>query len=337
MNEPARHTRSVFTLMSRQSPPVPLPFVLNVLRSALTLAAALAALAAFAAVVPAAFASTVVSRSFHAAALERDWAYTVYLPTGYHANGARYPVLYLLHGNNGNANDWLSQGHLQSTVDALIERKEIPAVVIVMPQGGTDWYVDRKEKMETAFFNDLLPEVEAQYAVANQRGGRMIGGVSMGGFGALRYALTQPERFCSAMLLSPAIYPNEPPPGSAARRVGVFGDHQFDPHVWHALNYPAQWERYMSRPYRLPVFIGAGDDDLIIQADASVLYTNLRFAGNPAALRIIDGAHTWDVWSALLPAALKYTLACVKAPLDTNAIAPSQSTAPSTPSSTPDR
>jgi hypothetical protein len=38
----------------------------------------------------------------------------------------------------------------------------------------------------------------------------------------------------------------------------------------------------------------------------------LRQAGNPAALRIIDGAHTWDVWSALLPAALKYTLGCVK-------------------------
>jgi enterochelin esterase-like enzyme len=68
----------------------------------------------------------------------------------------------------------------------------------------------------------------------------------------------------------------------------------------------------MSQPYRLPMFIAAGDDDLAIQADASSLYTHLRLAGNPAALRIIDGGHTWDVWSALLPAALKYTLGCVK-------------------------
>lgn len=221
-------------------------------------------------------------------------------------------MLYLLHGNNGDANDWLTQGHLQAAADTLIEHKEIPPVAIVMPQGGTDWYVDRKEKMETAFFADLLPEIETHYAVATQRGGRMIGGVSMGGFGALRYAMTQSELFCGALLLSPAVYANEPPPGSAARRVGVFGDRQFDPHVWHALNYPAQWERYMSRPYRLPMFIAAGDDDLTIQADASSLYTHLRLAGNPAALRIIDGGHTWDVWSALLPAALKYTLGCVK-------------------------
>jgi enterochelin esterase-like enzyme len=257
-------------------------------------------------------ASIVISRSFHSEALGRDWAYTIYLPTGYRHDAPRIPVLYLLHGNNGYANDWLTQGHLQTTADALIEHKDIPPVAIVMPQGGTDWYVDRKEKMETAFFGDLLPEIETHYAVATQRGGRMIGGVSMGGFGALRYAITQPELFCGALLLSPAIYANEPPLGSAARRVGVFGDRQFDPHVWHALNYPAQWERYMSRPYRLPMFIAAGDDDLTIQADASSLYTHLRLAGNPAALRIIDGGHTWDVWSALLPAALKYTLGCVK-------------------------
>ncbi|WP_211614686.1 alpha/beta hydrolase [Paraburkholderia haematera] len=273
-----------------------------------------ALLALCAAVGAPASASTIISRSFHSEALGRDWAYMIYLPTGYRHDAARIPVLYLLHGNNGDANDWLTQGHLQASADALIERKEMPPVVIVMPQGGTDWYVDRKEKMETAFFDDLLPEIETRYAVATQRGGRMIGGVSMGGFGALRYAITQPELFCGALLLSPAIYPNEPPLASAARRVGVFGDRQFDPHVWHALNYPAQWERYMSQPYRLPMFIAAGDDDLAIQADASSLYTHLRLAGNPAALRIIDGGHTWDVWSALLPAALKYTLGCVKQP-----------------------
>ena len=80
---------------------------------------------------------------------------------------ARIPVLYLLHGNNGDANDWITQGHLQSAADALIEHKDMPPVAIVMPQGGTDWYVDRKEKMETAFFDDLLPEIETRYAVVD--------------------------------------------------------------------------------------------------------------------------------------------------------------------------
>lgn len=319
------------------------PFSLPMLRLPLPALLASSFLAVAAAVPAPVLASTVISSSVHADALGRDWAYTIYLPSGYHANGARYPVLYLLHGNNGNANDWITQGHLQTTVDTLIEHKEIPPVVIVMPQGGTDWYVDRKEKMETAFFDNLMPTIEAHYAVANQRAGRIIGGVSMGGFGALRYAMTRPEQFCGALLLSPAIYPDEPPSTSAARRVGVFGDHQFDLRVWHALNYPAQWARYINGPYRVPMFIGAGDDDVAIQADASTLYTNLRLAGNPAELHIVDGAHTWAVWSALLPDALKYTLACTR-PTQAKPAAPNEpptepnpSTAPSEPSSARDR
>lgn len=280
----------------------------TVLRATLAALSVLAALASFA--TPAA-ASTVAMHSFHATALGRDWSYAVYLPTGYRPDAPRYPVLYLLHGNNGDAMDWITQGDLQSTVDTLIARREIPPVVIVMPQGGTEWYVDRREKMETAFFADLIPEIESHFAVEDERGGRAIGGVSMGGFGALRYTLEHPEMFCGALLLSPAIYSGEPPPASSARRVGVFGEHQFDPHIWHALNYPALWSSYFGRPWRVPFFIASGDDDLVIQAESSLLYTRLREAGNPAALRIVDGGHVWPVWRDLLPAALKYTLACV--------------------------
>jgi len=257
--------------------------------------------------------SIVANRVFHSDALQRDWAYTVYLPPGYRADGPRYPVLYLLHGNHDDAYHWITQGHLQASADQLIARGEIAPVIIVMPQGGTDWYVDRKEKIETAFFTELLPHIEAHYAASAERRGRVIGGVSMGGFGALRYAMSRPERFCGALLLSPAVYAAEPPPQSAARRVGVFGARQFDPNVWHALNYPALWQRYLSQPYRLPVFIAAGDDDLVIQREASALYTQLREAGNPAELRIVDGGHHWDVWAALLPDALRHALACTKA------------------------
>ncbi|HLX01038.1 MAG TPA: alpha/beta hydrolase-fold protein [Trinickia sp.] len=257
-------------------------------------------------------ASIVAARSFHSEALGREWSYTIYLPTGYRDDGPRYPVLYLLHGNHGDANDWITQGQLQATADQLIERNEIPPVVIVMPQAGTDWYVDRKEKMQTAFFSDLLPEIESHYAVSNRRNGRAIGGVSMGGFGALRYALLAPNQFCSAMLLSPAIYADVPPLTSAARYVGVFGDRQFDPRIWRELNYPALWSGYLNQPWRLPFFIAAGDGDLVIQAEADTLYTRLRQANNPAALRIVDGGHTWDAWRGLIGAGLKYTLDCVK-------------------------
>ena len=89
--------------------------------------------------------------------------------------------------------------------------RAMPPAVVVLPSATTSWYVDRKEPMETAFLKDLLPEVERRFRVINERMGRVIGGVSMGGYGALRFALKNPEMFASAALVSPAIYVPEPP------------------------------------------------------------------------------------------------------------------------------
>ncbi|MCG2963713.1 alpha/beta hydrolase, partial [Escherichia coli] len=75
----------------------------------------------------------------------------------------RYPVMYLLHGNDGQRNDWPVKGNLLRTVDQLIQNGEIPPAIIVMPDAGTTWYVDLKEPMETAFFQDLVPHVEKKY------------------------------------------------------------------------------------------------------------------------------------------------------------------------------
>lgn len=250
------------------------------------------------------------THAFESVTLGRTWSYTIYLPDGYGAVKAHYPVIYLLHGYGGTASDWITQGGLQATADMLINRHELAPVIMVMPEGGTDWYVDRKERIESAFFSDLIAEIESHYAVDARREARAIGGVSMGGFGALRYALTRPALFCGALLLSPAIYAIVPPPSSAARRAGVFGAPRFDPRVWQALNYPAVWNAYLRQPARVAMFVGVGNDDRPIAADAQTLYARLRHAGNPARFTVLDGGHTWNVWRALLGPALVSALSC---------------------------
>lgn len=75
---------------------------------------------------PPALASIVVTREFKSTALGRSWTYAVYLPTGYDASNLRYPALYLLHGNAGNLYQWVNQGRIQQTADALIASGDIP-------------------------------------------------------------------------------------------------------------------------------------------------------------------------------------------------------------------
>lgn len=267
-----------------------------------------AALAAFAPLYASApEAGVVVTREFRSAALDRNWTYAVYLPSGYENSNLRYPVLYLLHGNGADLYEWVVKGRIQPTDDALIASGDIPPAVIVMPDAGTTWYVDRKEKMETAFIQDLIPDVEKSFRVLTHRDGRLIGGESMGGYGSLRFALKYPEMFRAAALLSPAIYNPEPPQNSSARRVGVFGTPEFDLAIWKSLNYPPLWDAYLARKLPVPMYLNSGDDDdFLIEKEVVQLYEILRANRQPAELRIVDGAHVWAVWDSTIGDAMKY-------------------------------
>jgi enterochelin esterase-like enzyme len=267
----------------------------------------LLALIAVCCTLPAFAASSIIAREFDSATLQRKWSYTVYLPSGYERAAQRYPVVYLLHGHAQDRQSWVNSGGIQATADALIAKREIPAVIIVMPDAGTSWYVDRKEKMETALIRDLIPDVEKQFRALSARDGRLIGGLSMGGYGALRFVMKYPEMFAAAALLSPAIYDPEPPESSGARRVGVFGSPNFDATVWKELNYPSLWEAYRAKNTPVPMYISSGDDDeYFIESDAAKLYALLRKNRQPAELRIVDGAHTWPVWAGTVGDALRY-------------------------------
>lgn len=252
-------------------------------------------------------AGVVVSRELDSAALQRKWSYAVYLPDGYETSTLRYPVLYLLHGHAGGQYDWVNLGHIQQTADALIARGDMPPAIIVMPDADSTWFVDRKEKMETAVIQDLVGDVEHTFHAIGARNGRLVAGLSMGGYGALRFVLKYPEMFAAAALLSPAIYDPEPPQTSGARRAGVFGAPEFDLQVWKQLNYPALWDAFLAKKIAVPIYINSGDDDEhFIEAEATRLYSLLRKNGQPAELRIVDGAHSWPVWESTIGDALRY-------------------------------
>jgi enterochelin esterase-like enzyme len=267
-----------------------------------------------------AVASEVLSAEVKSPALGRALTYNVYLPTGYAENtNVRYPVMYLLHGNGGNRNDWHVKGKMQSTVDELVAKGQIPSAIFIMPDANTNWYVDLKEKMETAFIEDLMPHVEKTYRTINAREGRVIGGLSMGGYGAVRFVLKYPEKFQAAALLSPAIYNPEPPADSSARHVKVFAepntDGAYSKNVWQQYNYPALMDAFLAKGIKVPMYINSGDDDeFAIEADATLLYSQLRKAKQPAELRIVNGKHEWMVWETTLGDSLKYVFSTVQRP-----------------------
>ena len=147
---------------------------------------------------PAESSSRVLRSTFWSPALAREMPYEVYLPQGYDSGTtARYPVLYMLHGLGGNQTDWEKDG-LFSTATRLIASGEIPPMIIVTPAGDSGYWIDQANngpRYGTYVSGDLVSLIDRDYRTLPNRTARAIGGMSMGGHGALQLALNNPGEF----------------------------------------------------------------------------------------------------------------------------------------------
>jgi len=249
--------------------------------------------------------------SVKSTALGRDLQFTVYLPDGYADAKDKFPVVYLLHGAGDDEYQWPRQLGAVETLDGLIRRGLMRPTVAIMPSAGPrSWWADgASEKAQTALIAELLPYVERRFKVMTERSGRSVGGLSMGGYGALNLALQYPEKFCAAGIISPAIYDPLPPETSASRKTPQFmRDGQFDPDTWKALNYPAHLEKYTQGSTRVPMWIVSGDHDFlgIAVMSAQLYWRILKIQPKQAELRIVDGDHEAMTFRDALPDALQY-------------------------------
>src|SRR5699024_5835808 len=164
-------------------------------------------------------AGTIEDGIFNSELLGQEFNYKVYIP-----DATPNKVIYMLHGAGGSETDWIVKGGIQQTADALMPKGKLDNYLIVMPTiGAHSWYVDSDEaKTEEAIVNELIPYIEEKYSISPEKSNRAVAGLSMGGYGALNLALSHPELFCAAGIISPAIYDPLPPETSAARKAPPF-------------------------------------------------------------------------------------------------------------------
>jgi len=146
--------------------------------------------------------ASVETIQFQSKLINATLPYNVILPLGYRASATtRYPVLYLLHGHGGHYNDWLTRTNL---ADYAAQYR----VIIVMPEANNSWYVDgaagSSDKYESYILQELMPDIDRRYRTIQSRYGRAIGGLSMGGYGAIKYGLKYPATFAFAASMSGA-------------------------------------------------------------------------------------------------------------------------------------
>src|SRR5712691_429320 len=226
--------------------------------------------------------------------------YNALLPPGYQDSNARYPVLYLLHGLFGRYDDWLTRTNLAAYATHY-------HIIIITPEGHDSWYTDSAtvtaDKYESYFLSELIPDVDRRFRTIKDRRARGIAGLSMGGYGALKFALKYPEQFAFAASLSGALDPaarTDEHPGfawdilrpSITTVFGLPGSQTRAVNDLHQIARNLNAARIASLPY-LYFDCGTEDGFLGTNRELATIFLEKKV---PHQYRQLPGGHNWEYW-----------------------------------------
>lgn len=206
----------------------------------------------------------------------------------------KYPLLYLLHGYSENYRQWSQTASLQRFSDQY-------KMIIVCPDGFTTWYInstyDKGARAEDFFFKELVPKVHKNFNIDKKN--IFISGLSMGGYGAIRYFLLHQDYFNTAGSTSGAFSLDPDIMGNASLQ--FFNTERITDDLNKILGSPDEWKQYnistLLKTYNKgnPFLIDCGLEDILysstieIRNIADSLKIPITFISQP-------GNHNTEYW-----------------------------------------
>lgn len=239
--------------------------------------------------------------------LARSIPYCVILPPGYAKEpNRRYPVLYYLHGLGDNEQMLLRSGGFD-LVQELWDGHEIGEFIIVTPAGYASFFMNSRDgsfRYDDFFLQEFMPWIEKRYRTEAGRESRGIGGISMGGYGAVKIAIRHSDKYAFAAGISAAL--DAPRREFAPRRLGqsfrylrIFGPsgsaYRRENDVF------ALAQNASSPPF---LFLACGSDESLLGVNRSFAAL-LEKRGMPHEYHEAAGEHSWDFWKREIPEMLR--------------------------------
>jgi S-formylglutathione hydrolase FrmB len=255
-------------------------------------------------------------RVMQSAILKGTVRYCALLPPSYDTEKTRrYPILYFLHGLGQDERALIESGGW-ALVDDLRKSGVIGEFLIVTPDAGNSFYInsrDGKQRYEDFFIREFIPTVERRYRSRATQAARAISGVSMGGYGALRFAFKYPQMFHAVSAHSAALIEKAP---ATLRRGNVrLG---FLEQAFGSPPDPVYWER--SSPFTLArastltgalaglkIYFDCGtEDDFGFDEGNRALHALLELRGVRHEFHLYPGGHGWSYTAQHITASLKF-------------------------------
>lgn len=230
--------------------------------------------------------------------MKREMPYRVILPVGYEVNAAeKFPVVYLLHGLTGHYNNWTDKSKI-------VEYAKNYNYIVVMPEGDNGWYTDSttvpNDKYESYIIQELIPEIEKKFRAGTNRESRAIAGLSMGGFGAMKFGLKYPDKFRLIGSFSGALG-IVPIPAKAMKTFPsveqVFGADDSQARKQNdviRLVREIPTDKIKQLPF---IYFDCGTEDFLFQSnrDFADLLNEMKI---PHEFRQLPGSHNWAFWDS---------------------------------------
>jgi enterochelin esterase-like enzyme len=213
--------------------------------------------------------------------LKLPMEYRVYLPPCYDQQSERrYPVLYLIHGQNYNDDQWDRLG-VDETLDGLVATGEIPPFIVVMPRDRS-WAQPEVDMFGRVVMETLLPWIDKSYRTLPERRYRAIGGLSRGAGWAIHLGLSEWESF------------------------GAIGAHSL-PVFWTDLPHLKEWLDTIPRAELPRIYLDLGDNDRPQISKSAVWFEELLTGRDiPHEWHLYPGYHEEAYWQAHLEEYLRW-------------------------------
>jgi S-formylglutathione hydrolase FrmB len=250
--------------------------------------------------------------------LHRSVRYCALLPPSYGGReGTKYAVLYFLHGLGENEQALIASGGW-GVIEDLLEEHQVGDFIVIAPQGGSSFFINSAaggERYSDFFLSEFLPYIENHYRVVKDRRRRGITGLSMGGYGALRFAFAHPEIFASVSTQSPALITESPAqinrdmrtPGPLARSLGTVFGNPIDVRHWQENN---PFDLARRKPIELKqeaIYINCGAEDELGFAQGAVkLHQQLLTEGIRHEFHLYPGGHNAEYFLSHLGETIRF-------------------------------
>ena len=228
----------------------------------------------------------------------REMPYKLILPEDYsRENGAKFPVVFLLHGLTGRYNNWIEKTKLKQYSD-------LHNFIIVTPEGDNGWYTDSfstpNDKYESYIVKELIPEIDKKFRTVANRENRFIAGLSMGGYGSLKFGLKYPDMFSLVGSFSGALGAASLSATNAGAFIGGGIDKIYGPpdsetrkaNDIFTLIREVTPEKLKAMPF---IYQSCGTEDFLIQNNRDFLAL-MNEKKVPHEYREFPGGHDWKFW-----------------------------------------